>query len=1412
MANPFDEFDEFEANPFDEFDEKPKKKKGSTFLENAAGTAAAAGDIAAGLVKIPLQFGLAAGGKMVEPGASLDSHRQAGQEAVEDLFPSIGKSIGGADTDAYRTIMKPFELLGEGIDWIGDKAGELTGSKDVAGATKLGIDFGSVAAGIPGTRMAGRAGAKVVEALDPGVRDAGKAKVSEMEVQRKQAEIDAQKAAEAKAKEANPFDEFDKANETRQMELFDLDNQGKAANKYEAQEGTWRVDENGMPVRVDISMEAQNLQTPLQRGLWGDELPPRETPRGQSDTLPMDRDILGHEKLTQPDRTPDQIGITQAMDNTRAAGERATELPEAMQKWEELKAQTDRLSHDVHANGELLSALLDADIAQGGKPRSSHTDPVINKPSTKKQAGAAARTPLEQVGQIATKGLEKTGEALEKVYEATGRLPIAPEQRIPTKAETDLAAVLKADARTHIGGMFKAPEFKPEVRPTPPLKQRGAVGNLSGNKKKRTIIDDFKDRYKDVAVPDDPVPANTIKEALTEGKDSKQWKYTESGATLAAMKRGSAIVRDAGRIVQNHLKKADLMIRKNVFPVEKAFRALSRDEITSLSAIMKAEMLQGKRFDPAALESLSVKQQVAYAHMRHMFEDTLRIQNEARAAKGEKPIDEMEAYLSSRWSGDFRRPVFQAVLDKSGNPVIEADGSIKRKLVWYLAAHSKKGLDAQFKELKKQHPDLEFDPKEDHVVRFYKRQTDLQSVYTTLLDILGRDDPAVAKIENAVRQQAVNEAATFLGQEKHFKEKTGVRGFVGDRPGREGVNEALAMFQQQIQYAKNAYKWSELQKAAQPIKELVSNKDLVQQQPNNVQYVKEYFKNNVGYGEAKAVAHVEDALRDLGVSPTVVDAGVSATKSYFILQKLAVNTGYTIANLLQTVNVMPHLVALHGQGVHGNVLKAIPVGISGGIAMALGHYISFAGLGQRGKLFTNLPEAAFINKAFKYAEDNGVTARSLYDEAPIETSFSVVGRTANALGKTMTIPETFVRSMSYMTFVQFLKDSKKFKSDMEIFQRAEELTNAAMVDYRAGERPMVFAKLGTVGNFLNTLQTYPVNWYNQWNYFAREALKGNVSPFVAAFGLQYAMAGMQGIPGFSDMEKLYHYFKDEVVSDKMYVKMRESDFWNDPKMWMVKNFGQPSVYGVISDKSGIGITSRISAPGMGDMIQAPGGPIADIAKQASSTLSAVANPTNTTKAAQAGMQVVPPGVQGLLEQAPFMEGKTFDVNKETGERIYKRPGAIEDHAGIVQRGKINSDWFGEMDEETIRNFGLRSQREVVEREAGYRLDRANTVAGNRARSIPDAFYDAIKRGDKEKARDLQEAYVKLTGNEISSEMIEAQIERNYKTTYQNAASRAESARASVMAVKEVARMKALLKEINDEYKSGRPAEAGSEGR
>jgi hypothetical protein len=233
---------------------------------------------------------------------------------------------------------------------------------------------------------------------------------------------------------------------------------------------------------------------------------------------------------------------------------------------------------------------------------------------------------------------------------------------------------------------------------------------------------------------------------------------------------------------------------------------------------------------------------------------------------------------------------------------------------------------------------------------------------------------------------------------------------------------------------------------------------------------------------------------------------------------------------------------------------------------------------------------------------------------------------------------------------------------------------------------------------------------------------------------------------------------------------------------MVENLGEASVYGMLSDKSGIGLTSRVAAPGASQMLESPAGPAIDIGKQAMNLGSAILDPTNTTKWGQVGMASVPPGVQGLLEQAPFMEGITYDKRQRadgTQENVYNRPGNLQSHTGVVTLTP---------GEETMRNFGLRSQREAVEREMGYNLSKDTQTAEKRARNIPDAFYDALKRNDKDRAKELYVAYAKLTGTGISREAIEAQIRQNYMTSLERAGVGAKT----VSALKDVARMRALM--------------------
>lgn len=1189
--------------------------------------------------------------------------------------------------------------------------------------------------------------------------------------------------AAAKGKQPEPT----ASGEPGQLPLFDDFEMRSPISPYQTEmaPNMWRVDENGIPIRADLSMEAQNLQQPLQRNLFGDELD-ANFPRDPNKPLSMETgDITGVERFSDPvsfrNDPENQRPLTEAIDimepNARTAALEQTrmgrELP-ASPELEVARMDAERLPAEkpLRIKGKKQSGYVDPDVFLKDFPEfvTSKIKDVAGKlkllfRGVKEDYTSPDRPMLGTLGEGIYLTESKTmannyarggteGRQV-RAYYADVKNPYVMEIGSPehgdlllsdrqtrkafsdrVKAEGYDGVVVKAGDELKEVMVFSPEQAKnaftaPSKQGFVPKSQRGGVLFDWGT---TTKVDNAEVTLDGSLIPKNPVVEDAISAALKQGKDGKQWNYMQSGSTSVAMKTGSPIVKAASEIVQNAVKRADLAIRNYIFPTEAAFRKLSKVELTDLAEIMKAEMLKGERIDGDVLaRNLSIKQLEAYTRMRDMFDKTLDAQNAVRVAQGKKPISAHEAYMSSRWQGDFRQPVY----DGEGN------------LVWYLAANTKKGLELQATQLKKVAPGVVIDPAKAHVVKSSHMGTDLQSAYTTMLDILDpqRDKAAIQELKAAIEDQLVSEGELTLAQEKHFKRKSGVRGYAGDRPWMDASKDALDMFQQQIQYAKNAFKWSEMQQVSKDIGAIVSNEQLQQQQPNNIKYIREYYKNAIGMGEAQVTRALNDAMRDgLGVSPNLVSQAVGNMKSFFITQKLAVSAGYTLSNLIQAGNVLPYLSDLAGQGIRGNPLTSIPTGVLGGMAMAVSHYMKSLG----SEYINQLPNQ-FFKDAFRYAEENGVTARSVYDEAPLDTGFSPSKKALRVAGQTMAVPETFVRSVAFMTYAQWLKESGKFTDQMKLFQKAEELVNMSMVDYRETERPLMFAKAGAAGNFLNTLQTYPMSFYNQWSYMLKQASKGNLAGLGAMMAFQFAVAGAMGLPGFEDMDKLYKWIRDNAVSTETWNKMMKSPVFSDPKMWMIDTFGQSSVYGYLSDKTGIGLTSRVAAPGAGAMLQSPVGPIVDIAKQVGAVGSAVADPTNKQKVAEAALKVVPVGLQGFLETQPFMEGITFNERPD-GTRTYMKNSDLSDRRGGYTRTP---------DEDAVRAWGIRSQKEVLTRDVAYATNSANQALTKKASELIDQYYNAVRLGNTEKAKKLATLYMDISGKEITDVQFENQIKEEF---------------------------------------------------
>lgn len=137
----------------------PEKSFGDKVLQNVAGVGAGILDLARGMVlDMPMSVGMQVGGMFSGEDPSIA--RKSSKMAMEDVTSGIKASDfsqEATEAPSYKAMMYPFEKLSEGIEWLGDRAGEITGNKEIGEASKIGLDIVGAVAPLPGAHYAGKA-------------------------------------------------------------------------------------------------------------------------------------------------------------------------------------------------------------------------------------------------------------------------------------------------------------------------------------------------------------------------------------------------------------------------------------------------------------------------------------------------------------------------------------------------------------------------------------------------------------------------------------------------------------------------------------------------------------------------------------------------------------------------------------------------------------------------------------------------------------------------------------------------------------------------------------------------------------------------------------------------------------------------------------------------------------------------------------------------------------------------------------------------------------------------------------------------------------------------------------------------------------------------------------------------------
>lgn len=318
MTNdPLGLFDEDASDPLGLFEEtkKDKFRIESKADEAAAGLTGAAEALTSMMAAAPSEI---AGGLW---GLSTLLSGQGLEKAAGNVNKAIDTNLGfgkfspkskaGKETEERigEALNVPIDLAGKAGQWMGGDLGETNAR--IAAESLLNLIDPALAV-------------KAVKTIKPGQK-IPEAKAVETPIE---APVVAGKDPLGLFDEQAVQERLAAGDETGQMALFDQPELMGQRNQFNAGDlGDWRVDENGIPVRVDKSMDAANVEAPLQRNLFGDELPQ-----------------AGLEGTNVP--------ITQAIDNTPANG-----------MWAQRRGMTNRLggnAAELMATPELEAAVMEA--------------------------------------------------------------------------------------------------------------------------------------------------------------------------------------------------------------------------------------------------------------------------------------------------------------------------------------------------------------------------------------------------------------------------------------------------------------------------------------------------------------------------------------------------------------------------------------------------------------------------------------------------------------------------------------------------------------------------------------------------------------------------------------------------------------------------------------------------------------------------------------------------------------------------------------------------------------------------------------------------------------------------------------------------------------------------------------------
>lgn len=827
------------------------------------------------------------------------------------------------------------------------------------------------------------------------------------------------------------------------------------------------------------------------------------------------------------------------------------------------------------------------------------------------------------------------------------------------------------------------------------------------------------------AVPEAPLKewldVNTLPEAYKLSETEKDIGKGSIGRNMAAGIQGVTIM--SGHPMLRYFRKAFADARGEVARLSQEYitnkengfvtkvQDLSSKESIDVVKFLNEADKQQVRITPEMMEKLKFneKQKALIESFQRAADAEITLKNKVRTDLGFKPITSREGWFPGIFKGSYKTLVW----DKEGH------------IVGFIGQDTKLQQKAAIEHYKKTYPDAVFGTM-THQGLGRANKVDAFSGMSDVLAILAKEDPKMKALLDKSQEASSVINNKLFGIDKHDLQKKGITGNEGNKPWLSPEKNAKQALQAAAEYFEAAYEHHTLQKPLHDVNKVVIDPEF--SAPNVQKYLQDYAEHVSGrtshMGEAINSA-IDSAFNAFGVGSTIPLKGANAIKAGMSRMFMGFNPAFLASQLAQ-----PFQLAFPLAGTFATRL-GMPQHM---VANAMGRGSVWA-LSENMAKWYDAPNLAiapeYIKEAIQYAKNRGLYAFNELELAHNATK----GKTRRALGAaadfTISTGDKMTKLPTYLGFVELFKDAGI--ENKIAYALAEKATESSMVSYHPWERPMMYQKMGVVGQFAGGLTTYKHASTNLQAKLVQEAFgqQKNFKPLIASGLALMVFAGITGLPAYAELDQLYSKVHELYAGKPSTIR---EDF--------LQKLPEYTKSGAISAATDLNLQAKWSAADMvPDSLAKAASPHMEGAYKIAEAAAAYAVNPDTVNKANLLMMLTPSGLKGFTEEA---------VRKDAQGRVLDSKGLP-----VSATPRSEADW-------SKRKWtGVSLLNETIENQDLFKDKQAQAYMDKQIKDKSTAVKQAFIGNDFTRMSKLLSEYTQLAGPEATKQLLD---ELGTKTT------------------------------------------------